>query len=70
MPAALENWLVAFEVGYKIFLNLKEARQTSSLDLQRLSIAPREDKVTRSYRYPGSCWFSPTGTPDIRKCNV
>lgn len=34
MPAALENWLVVFEVSYKIFLNLEQASKAPGLDLE------------------------------------
>lgn len=63
MPAALENWLVVFEVSYKIFLNLEEARKSSGLDLQQISIASTKDKVTRRQRCPYSSWRSLIGTP-------
>lgn len=33
---ALENWFVALEVVYKIFLNLEEARKTQILDVRRI----------------------------------
>lgn len=36
MPIALENWFVALEVVYKIFLNLEEARKTQILDVRRI----------------------------------
>lgn len=71
MPTALENCFVALEVVYKIFLNLEQARKTQILDLPRIRIASREDKVTRSQRCPDSCCFSLIGTPsDIRKFNA
>lgn len=63
MPTALENWLVVFEVSYKIFLNPEEARKVSDLDLQRISTASTKDKVTRRQRCPYSSWHSLIGTP-------